>query len=153
MSTPQQPTQRSKRAFGVTNFAQCIRGNWLLRAAGNETTVLCVLLNWRAWVVSRLPRNPLNMPLVQLLQVKCVFRVYIPLSVGGGPNFSEGVHILQYNKFREVLIYQKLVPGGTNFGGSMTCPKTPLTQSILWGPTFCICPGSSNPLGGPAITI
>ena len=25
----------------------------------------------------------------------------------------------------------------------------PLTQSILWGPTFCICPGPPNPLSGP----
>ena len=28
--------------------------------------------------------------------------------------------------------------------------ETPLTQSILWGPTFCICPATPpNPLGSP----
>ena len=26
-----------------------------------------------------------------------------------------------------------------NFLGA--CPRTPCTESILWGPTFCICPG------------
>jgi len=30
-----------------------------------------------------------------------------------------------------------------NFMGA--CPQTPLTQSILWGPTFCICPGLPAP--------
>ena len=34
-----------------------------------------------------------------------------------------------------------------NFLG--VCPQTPLTQAILWGPTFCICPGPPNPLSGP----
>ena len=38
-------------------------------------------------------------------------------SLGGGPNFSEGVHILQGNKFWGVLIYQKISSGGNQFGG------------------------------------
>ena len=60
-------------------------------------------------------------------------RVYIISSLGGGPNFSEGVHILQENKLNSggSLFIQKLVPGGTNLGGSiftMTCTwPTPLT--------------------------
>ena len=33
-------------------------GRWVLCAASNETTVHCVLLNWRAWVGSRNLRNP-----------------------------------------------------------------------------------------------
>jgi len=32
--------------------------------------------------------------------------------VGGGPNFLAGVHILQQNVFRGVLIYQKIGLGG-----------------------------------------
>ena len=48
-----------------------------------------------------------------------MLRVYIVSSVEGGPNFSEGVHILQYNKFRGSLFIEKLVLGGTNFGGSI----------------------------------
>ena len=90
--------------------------NWQLCAAGNETTVHCVLLIWRAWVVSRNLGNLLDMPLVQ------VFRVYVLSFVKGGPNFSEGVHILQYNKFWGSEFIEKLVPlvpGGTNFGGSI----------------------------------
>ena len=47
-------------------------GNWKLHAAGNETTVHCVLLNWRAWVVSRNLGNLLDMPLIQVLQAKFV---------------------------------------------------------------------------------
>ena len=44
-------------------------------------------------------------------------RIYIISSLGGGPNFSEGVNILQENKFRGVLIYQKISSGGNQFGG------------------------------------
>ena len=35
-----------------------------------------------------------------------------------------------------------------NFPGA--CPQTPLAQSILQCPTFCIDLGPPNPLGGPA---
>ena len=31
------------------------------------------------------------------------------------------------------------------------CPQTPLTQSILWDPTFCICPGPSQCSRQPCI--
>ena len=48
-----------------------------------------------------------------------MFKVYILSSVGGGPKFSEGVYILQQNKFWGVLIYQKIRSGGTNFEGSI----------------------------------
>ena len=58
------------------------------------------------------------MLLVQVLLVKYVQGLR-SFTVGGGPNFSEGVHILQQNKFRGSLFIEKLVPGGTNSGGSI----------------------------------
>ena len=49
-----------------------------------------------------------------------MFEVYVLSSVGGGPNFSKGVHILQENKFWVgSLFIEKLVPGRTDFGGSI----------------------------------
>ena len=32
------------------------------------------------------------------------------------------------------------------------CPQTPLTQSVLWDPTFCIYPAPPVPLCGPGST-
>ena len=48
-----------------------------------------------------------------------MFRVYISSFVGGGPNFSEGVHICSKISSRGSLFIEKLVPGGTNFGESI----------------------------------
>ena len=49
-------------------------------------------------------------------------RVYIISSLGGGPNFSEGVRILQGNKFRGVFIYQKISSGGEPIWGGPFLP-------------------------------
>ena len=70
-------------------------GNWVLCATGNETTIHCVLLNWRAWVVSRNLRNPPTYVTSPNFTSGTCSRVYIISSLEGGPNFSEGVHILQ----------------------------------------------------------
>ena len=51
------------------------------------------------------------MLLVQVLLVKYVQGLR-SFTVGGGPNFSSGVHILQQNKFRGVLIFRKISSGG-----------------------------------------
>ena len=80
-------------------------GNWVLCATGNETTILhCVLLNWRAWVVSRNLRNPLRTSLVQISQVE-----YVP----GCALFYlwEVVQIFQ----REFIFYSKRSSGGSLF--------------------------------------
>ena len=47
---------------------------------------------------------------------------YIISSLGGGPNFSEGIHILQENEFRGVLIYQKISSGEPILGGRPFLP-------------------------------
>ena len=61
----------------------------------------------------------------------CKWKVYVLSSVGGGPNFSEGVHILQQNKLQGVLIYRKISSGGTNFGGSIFTTTGHLSKSTI----------------------
>ena len=71
-----------------------------------------------------------------------MFKVYVFSFVGGGPNFLEGV--------------EKLVPGGTNFGGSiftMTDPSVstePVTGAILTSASAVSNIGAGGGGGGEA---
>ena len=98
-------------------IAQCTRGiECSVRFRWEWGLYNCVLLNLRTWKVSRTSLTLLDKPLVQICKWN-MFRVYVFSSVWGGPNFSAGVHILQKNKFRGVLIYQKISSGGNQFWG------------------------------------
>ena len=48
-----------------------------------------------------------------------MFKVYVLSSVGGGPKFSEGVHICSKISSGGSLFIEKFNPGGTNFEGSI----------------------------------
>ena len=68
-------------------------GNWVLRAAGNETILCAAELTGLSF-----QKLPYICHWFKFWKSKCS-------SLGGGPNFSEGVHILQWNKSWVVLNY------------------------------------------------
>ena len=104
------------RSVHKNNCAMYEESNVACGSAGNEACTIVCCWCMRTWKVSRTSLTLLDKPLVQICKWN-MFRVYVFSSVWGGPNFSAGVHILQKNKFRGVLIYQKISSGGNHFWG------------------------------------